>query len=71
MVVSREAKKKQHTHVSSDLHDHYSELFTPRVHNKGKEREYPTLTIPCTNALHKVRTGFSCFVLTLSGQQKT
>ena len=28
MVVSREAKKKQHTRVSSGLRDHYSELFT-------------------------------------------
>ena len=27
MVVSREAKKKQHAHVSSSLRDHYSELF--------------------------------------------
>ena len=27
-VVSRKAKKKQHVHASSDLHDHYSELFT-------------------------------------------
>ena len=25
----------------------------PTVHNKGKEREYPTLTIPCTNTLLK------------------
>ena len=25
-----------------------------RVYNKGKEREYPTLTIPCTNVLCKV-----------------
>ena len=29
---------------------------TARVHNKGKQREYPILTIPCTNALRKVRT---------------
>ena len=28
MVVSREAKKKQHAHTSSGLCDHYSELFT-------------------------------------------
>ena len=28
MVVSREAKKKQHAHASSGLRDHYSELFT-------------------------------------------
>ena len=29
MVVSREAKKKQHAHASAGLHDHhYSELFT-------------------------------------------
>ena len=28
MVVSREAKKKQHARVSSGLHDHYSDLFT-------------------------------------------
>ena len=28
MVVSREAKKKQHARGSSGLHDHYSELFT-------------------------------------------
>ena len=27
-VVSREANKKQHAHVSSSLRDHYSELFT-------------------------------------------
>ena len=27
-VVSREAKKKQHAHASSGLHDHYSKLFT-------------------------------------------
>ena len=25
-----------------------------RVHNKRREGEYPTLTIPCTNALLKV-----------------
>ena len=25
-----------------------------RVHNKRREGEYPTLTIPCTNALCKV-----------------
>ena len=29
---------------------------TARVHNKEKEREYPILIIPCTNALHKVCT---------------
>ena len=28
MVVSCEAKKKQHVHVSSGLCDHYSVLFT-------------------------------------------
>ena len=28
MVVSYKAKKKQNTHMSSGLHDHYSELFT-------------------------------------------
>ena len=28
MVVSREAKKKQHAPTSSGLRDHYSELFT-------------------------------------------
>ena len=28
MVVSREAKKKQHARASSSLCDHYSELFT-------------------------------------------
>ena len=28
VVVSREAKKKQHAHASSGLDDHYSELFT-------------------------------------------
>ena len=28
MVVSHEAKKKQHAHKSSGLRDHYSELFT-------------------------------------------
>ena len=28
MVVSREAKKKQHVCTSSGLRDHYSELFT-------------------------------------------
>ena len=28
VVVSCEAKKKQHVHVSSGLCDHYSELFT-------------------------------------------
>ena len=28
MVVSREAKKKQHARASSGLRDHYSELFT-------------------------------------------
>ena len=28
MVVSREAKKKQHALASSGLRDHYSELFT-------------------------------------------
>ena len=28
MVVSREAKKKQHARASSGLHDHYIELFT-------------------------------------------
>ena len=28
MVVSREAKKKQHACAYSGLHDHYSELFT-------------------------------------------
>ena len=27
-VVSRKAKKKQHAHTSSGLHEHYSELFT-------------------------------------------
>ena len=27
-VVSREAKKKQHAHVSSGLRNHYNELFT-------------------------------------------
>ena len=25
-----------------------------RVHNKRSQGEYPTLTLPCTNALHKV-----------------
>ena len=28
VVVSCEAKKKQHACMSSGLHDHYSELFT-------------------------------------------
>ena len=28
MVVSREAKKKQHVHAFSGLRDYYSELFT-------------------------------------------
>ena len=28
MVVSREAKKKQHARASSGLRDHYGELFT-------------------------------------------
>ena len=28
MVVSHEAKKKQHARASSGLRDHYSELFT-------------------------------------------
>ena len=28
MVVSCEAKKKQHARMSSGLRDHYSELFT-------------------------------------------
>ena len=27
-VVSRKAKKKQHAHTSSGLHEHYSKLFT-------------------------------------------
>ena len=27
----------------------------PRVHNKRREGEYPTLTVPCTNTLYKVR----------------
>ena len=29
-------------------------LIKPRVHNKRRKGEYPTLTIPCTNALRKV-----------------
>ena len=29
---------------------------TARVHNKGNEREYPILTIPCTSAPYKVCT---------------
>ena len=29
-------------------------LVLPRVHNKRREGEYPTLTMPCTNALRKV-----------------
>ena len=29
----------------------------PRVHNIRREGEYPTLTIPCTNALPKVWSG--------------
>ena len=28
MVVSHEAKKKQHAHTSSGIHDHFNELFT-------------------------------------------
>ena len=32
IVVSHKAKKKQHLHISSSLHDHYSELFT---HNRA------------------------------------
>ena len=34
MIVSHEAKKKQHAHESSGLHDHYSELFT-RMHGSS------------------------------------
>ena len=30
--------------------------ITARVHNKGKEREYPILTIPFTNAPRKACT---------------
>ena len=29
-------------------------LIASRVYNKRRKGEYPTLTIPCTNALHKV-----------------
>ena len=47
---------------------------TARVHNKGKEREYLILTLPVQ--MYRVKfvlliIGFSRFVLTLSGQQKT
>ena len=35
---------------------HFMVLLLPRVHNIRKEGEYPTLTIPYTNALHKVRS---------------
>ena len=31
-------------------------LPLPRVHNKRREGEYPTITIPCTNVLRKVRS---------------
>ena len=36
MVVSREAKKKQHAFASSGLRDHYSELFTQMAALKFK-----------------------------------
>ena len=29
-------------------------LILSRIHNKRREGEYPTLTTPCTNALHKI-----------------
>ena len=29
-------------------------MYISRAHNKRREEEYPTLTIPCTNALCKV-----------------
>ena len=41
-------------------HDKYAHTYVTdksmisRVHNKGKKREYPTLTIPCINSLRKV-----------------
>ena len=36
------------------IYTSYAQLMGSRVHNKRREGEYPTLTIPCTNALHKV-----------------
>ena len=41
-----------------------------RVHNKRKEGEYPTLTIPCTSTLckvHDINHQVLSFTLTLSG----
>ena len=32
----------------------FRDQILSRVHNKRREEEYPTLTIPCTNALCKV-----------------
>ena len=33
---------------------HIAIYIIARLHNKRREEEYPTLTIPCTNILHKV-----------------
>ena len=38
------------------LPEHTDWAITSGVHNKRSVGEYPTLTIPCTNALHKIRS---------------
>ena len=61
VILGNELRFLCHHHTNSDDHIRAQTCknkvylyIKSRVHNKRREGEYPTLTIPCTNALRKV-----------------